>query len=509
MLELKLSTKPLWETPAEGYCFLIADNFEECKIIRKIEQDYYPQLRNLLKKHKFEGKKGQSYVLSAPNENKLIQFIFVGVGKLDGKFDVELENLRRAVGLCVHIIKKLELGSAVLSLPSKKMFDIDQHELVRQFTSTAYLAGYEFKRFKTEKKDDKYNGILYLASQESLHIELEEDLKIGSIIGISSNFTRNLADMPPNLMTPIIVADHAQHIAHEFGLKCKVLDIPQAKELGMGGFLAVQSGSDNEGRFVVLEYNYSSKAPTIALVGKGITFDSGGISLKPASSMTGMKYDMSGAAAVIGTLRAIAQLKPQVNVVGVIPLAENMPSGKATRQDDIVTFMNGKTAEIKNTDAEGRLILADALCYAEKYYSPDVIIDIATLTGACVVSLGLYFSGLMSKNDELADELIEVGKKTGDKLWRLPLTDDYEPAIKSDVADLANSGKSEYSAGTITAGLFLTHFVERTPYAHIDIAGTSDGVLGVSYIGKGATGVGVRLFIEYITHYNNRRSKKF
>lgn len=508
MLEIKLSTKPLWENSVEGYCFLIADNFEDCSMIKKIEQDYYPHLRTLLKRHKFEGKRGQSYVLSAPKDDKLIQFIFVGVGKLNGKFDVELEHLRRAIGTTVHLVKKLELENAILSLPSKKMLDIDQAELIKQVTTSAYLADYEFKKFRTERKDDRYSGILFLASQEGLGIEFEEALRTGTIIGKSANFTRNLADMPPNLMNPIIVADHAQHIAKEFGLKCTVLDAKRAKELGMGGFLAVQEGSENEGRFVILEYEAPSKsAPTIALVGKGITFDSGGISLKPASSMTGMKYDMSGAAAVIGTLRAIAQLKPDVNVVGITPLAENMPSGKAARQDDIITFMNGKTAEIRNTDAEGRLILADALCYAEKYYSPDVIIDIATLTGACVVSLGLYFTGLMSKNDELCEELIEIGKKCGDKLWRLPMTDDYEPAIKSDVADLSNSGKSEYSAGTITAGLFLNHFVEKTPYAHLDIAGTSDGVLGISHLGKGATGVGVRLFIEYIQNYKTRKNK--
>jgi leucyl aminopeptidase len=286
------------------------------------------------------------------------------------------------------------------------------------------------------------------------------------------------------------------------GLKCAVFGRKKAQELGMGGFLSVDSGSEQEGKFVILEYDCGNKdVPTIVLVGKGVTFDSGGISLKPASYMTGMKFDMSGASAVIGVMKVIAQLKPQINVIGLTPLVENMPSGRSNRQDDIVTFMNGKTAEIVNTDAEGRLILADALCYAEKFYEPDVIIDVATLTGACVHALGHFYTGLMTKDPKLAGLLENSSHLTGDRILALPLDDDFKKAIKSEVADISNAGSPAYKAGTITAALFLSNFVEKAAWAHLDIAGTADGVPDVNYLGKGATGVGVRLLVDFILKY--------
>jgi leucyl aminopeptidase len=270
----------------------------------------------------------------------------------------------------------------------------------------------------------------------------------------------------------------------------------------MGGFCAVDAGSDQDGKFVILEYKTSAKnKPTIALVGKGVCFDSGGISLKPSSSMDGMKFDMSGAAATIATMSIIAQLKPDINVIGITPLVENMPSGKAARQDDIITFLNGKTAEIKSTDAEGRLILADALHYAEKYYKPQIIIDIATLTGACAYAIGHFYTGMMTRNQKLADLFIKHGQSTGDKVWQLPLEDDYIDAIKSDVADIANIGSPAYRAGASTAACFLENFIEKAQWIHLDIAGTANEVPGVSYLGKGATGVGVRLFTEFIMNY--------
>jgi len=218
-----------------------------------------------------------------------------------------------------------------------------------------------------------------------------------------------------------------------------------------------------------------------------------------------MKYDMSGAAAVITAMEAVAQLNPKVNVVGVAPAVENMPSGKASRQDDIIRFMNGKTAEIKSTDAEGRLILADALCYAEKNYRPDVMVDFATLTGACVVALGHFYAGLMTENSKLSAALQRAGSLTGDRMWPLPFDDDYEGAIKSEVADINNIGAKAYHAGTITAGRFLNHFVKATPWAHLDIAGVASDVPGVSYLGKGGTGAGVRMIVEFIQNYETKK----
>lgn len=267
--------------------------------------------------------------------------------------------------------------------------------------------------------------------------------------------------------------------------------------MGMGGLAAVSAGSEVDCRFVILEYKTEQKdAPTLAFVGKGITFDSGGLSLKPAASMETMKEDMSGAAAVIGAMEVLAQRKPAVNIVAITPLSENMPSGKATKPGDIIKFYNGKTAEVRNTDAEGRLILADALSYAVKHYKPDAMIDLATLTGACAYALGPFFSGMMTQYDHMAHKVEHAGKLSGDRVWRLPFDNDYKKAIRSDVADICNIGNSKYRAGAITAGFFLQNFVENTPWVHLDIAGVAFDVPDISYYSTGATGYGVRLLVE-------------
>jgi leucyl aminopeptidase len=376
----------------------------------------------------------------------------------------------------------------------------------------AHMADYKFAKFKSKKDDkddskkDEWSYKLLLATGEC--DRCQEALDKANIIGQAINNSRLLCDMPPNVATPTYVSEQVKKIATDIpGLKCAVFGRDKAEELGMGGFLSVDIGSEQEGKFVVLEYNTDVKhartndAPTIALVGKGVTFDSGGISLKPASHMSGMKFDMSGAAAVIGVMQIISQLKPDVNVIGLTPLVENMPSGRSNKQDDIITLMNGKTAEVANTDAEGRLILADALCYAEKFYNPDVIIDIATLTGACAYAIGHFYTALMTKDKELSEALKKSAKISGDKVWALPFDDDYKVAIKSEVADISNTGSPAYKAGTITAGFFLSNFVEKSKWAHLDIAGTADGVPGINYLGKGATGAGVRLLVDFVMNY--------
>jgi leucyl aminopeptidase len=471
--------------------------------------------------------------------NKLVQFMFVGLGKLNNSWHRELELLRRAFAGAVEKMKNLAIPNAVVALPDAKIFktqlfchpelaclaeatsgrrrdsgsiQISPSELLKQLTIIAFMTDYEFAKFKSDKKDKDWSGMLLIeadqsvhtvpAAAQSAHAAFAAALSQGSIIGAAINQARHWADLPGNILTPMELAREAKKVADECKLKCTIFGAEKAKELGMGGFLCVDAGSDQPGQFVILEYHTTVKnAPTIALVGKGVCFDSGGISLKPSDSMHGMKFDMSGAAAVIATMKVLAQLNPSVNVIGVTPLVENMPSGKAARQDDIITFMNGKTAEIKSTDAEGRLILADALHYAEKNYNPEVIIDIATLTGACAYSLGHFYSAIMTRDQALCDTLSAMGKLTGDKVWQLPLEDDYKDAIKSDVADISNTGAKAYLAGTVTATCFLENFVEKARWAHLDIAGTADSVPGVNYMGKGATGVGVRLFVEFVMNY--------
>ena len=510
MLKIKLTDRLCFENKVEGYVVFLSENFEAVSpegldsCISDIEKDFYPHVKLILKKHKFKGKVGQSFALSALKGKSLAQFIFVGVGKLDIESHKELENLRRSIGAAVLKLKALEVTSAVLQVPDNTPFGIDQQELVTQMAVAAYMADYEFTTFKSEKNGAKWECELLFSADCGNCEPCQQALEKAEIIGKSVNQTRLLCDMPPNIATPTYVSEEAKRIANDhMGLKCAVFGKEKAEELEMGGFLSVDVGSEQPGKFVVLEYDCEEdeSAPTIVLVGKGVTFDSGGISLKPANYMTGMKFDMSGAAAVIGAMQAIAQLKPNVHVVGLAPLVENMPSGRANKQDDIVTFMNGKTAEIINTDAEGRLILADALCYAEKFYKPDVIVDIATLTGACLYALGHSYSALMTNDKKLSSLLRDSGLISGDLVWELPLDEDFKPAIKSEVADIANAGAPAYKAGTITAGWFLSNFVEKASWAHIDIAGTADRVPGVNYLGKGATGAGVRLLVDFVLKY--------
>jgi leucyl aminopeptidase len=508
MLSLQLTQKKFWDHPSEGYIFFLKENFDSISPLAKldvIEKEYYPQLQNVLKKHQFQGKRGQSLVLTGTRNKNLVQFIFIGIGKLEDTWHVELEHLRRAMGLAVHILKKFSISSAIYALPHEKPFGVSNTELLYQLALTAYMASYEFTTFKSDGKKNNFKSTITVAINPNFD-ERSFSLQISNadILGTAINNARHLADMPANIMTPTALAEEAQKIAHQHkNVDCTIFGREKALELGMGGFCAVDAGSDQDGKFIVLEYKASKKAPTVALVGKGVAFDTGGINLKPTSSIEHMKYDMTGAASVIALMDAFAQLKPDVNIISIAPCVENMPSGKATRPDDIITCMNGKTVEIKNTDAEGRLILADALCYAEKFYKPTYIIDIATLTGAVLYALGHFYTGLMTKDRELADILVKLGKTTGDRVWELPLDDDFKEANKCDVADIHNNGSSAYYAGTIVGACFLSNFVSKARWVHLDVAGTAHDVTGVNYVGKGATGASMRLLAAFVLGLNN------
>ena len=500
MITIQLSKEDFWANKAEGYFFLLREDFKITSDLNVIESENYPRLKEILKKHKFEGKKDQSFVLTGERDGKLVQFVFLGLGKVSKSFHKNLTNLRATIHKLVALAKNLEIPEGVLKISDADSFGDTMKEVVKQICVASHFADYKFTTFKTkedEKKEFNLKLNLIVDTHEK-HKDLQESLNQGNIIGSAVNIARNWEDLPPNVLNPTYFAKEVEKIAKERKLKSRIFGRKKAVELGMGGFAAVDAGSDQDGKFIVIEYKVNSKkAPTIVLVGKGVTFDSGGISLKPSRAMTGMKFDMCGAAAVMATLQAIAQLKPDINVVGLAAVVENMPSGECTKQDDIITFMNGKTCEIQNTDAEGRLILADTLCYAEKFCKPDVILDIATLTGAVVVALSHFFTAVLTRDDELFKKLEKSGSLTGDRLWRLPLDDLFSPALKSDFADISNIGKPNYSGGTITAGMFLENFVEKTKWAHLDIAGTSNEVPGIS----GATGVGVKLFIDYILNY--------
>jgi leucyl aminopeptidase len=319
-----------------------------------------------------------------------------------------------------------------------------------------------------------------------------EGLKRGEAIVDGTNLARECANRPGNHCTPSFLADQAKKLGKDLGLKVEVLDRKDCEKLGMGSFLSVAQGSDEPPRFIVARWQGAGKTDApVVLVGKGITFDTGGISIKPSAGMDEMKFDMGGAASVLGTLRAVAQLKAKVNLVGIIPTCENMPGGRAIKPGDVVTSMSGQTIEILNTDAEGRLILCDALTYAERF-KPSVVVDIATLTGACVVALGHHRSGLFSADDALAAELLAAGEQALDPAWRMPLDDEYDEELKSHFADMANVGSRD--AGAVVAAMFLKRFTAKLRWAHLDIAGTAWN----SGKAKGATGRPVPLLTHFV-----------
>ena len=338
------------------------------------------------------------------------------------------------------------------------------------------------------------DAITFLISDEAGRSSQEDAAALGSAIAHGTMLARDLSNQPGNKLTPAILAEKAQGVADSTGLKCEILDLEDLKEQGFGTLLAVAQGSEEEPRFIVLDYTpEGEERETVVFVGKGITFDTGGISLKPGKGMEEMKHDMSGAAAVLGAMQVIGNVKPDVRVVGLIAATENMPSGTAIKPGDVVTSYSGRTVEIINTDAEGRLVLADALGYAARY-EPEAVIDLATLTGAVIVALGNLTAGMMGTSQDLMDRLEAAGEKTHERVWQLPLWDDYDEQIKSNTADVKNIGDG--TAGTIAGAVFLKKFAEGYPWVHLDIAGTAWDMKGSSYVPKTASGYGVRLLVQ-------------
>jgi leucyl aminopeptidase len=398
-------------------------------------------------------------------------------------------------------------GSASRFLRSKNVKSIgilpraagDAEKIAQTTIAGAIMGLFEPDKYRTKDKEEREIDSMIVIAEGDDEKALSRGAERGRIIGESTNFTRDLANEPGGYMTPTILADRAKRVAKEFGLSVDILDQKQMEKLGMGALLGVSRGSDEPPKLIILKYQpsrfRSSKGELLALVGKGITFDSGGISLKPGENMELMKYDMTGAATVIGTMRAIAQLKPSVPVLGVAPCSENLPSGKATKPGDVLRAMTGKTIEVINTDAEGRLVLADAIAYAKKLGATRII-DMATLTGAVSIALGDVNTAILGTDQNLIDGVIAAGKEVGERFWQLPLDDDYTKQIKSDIADIKNVGGKK--AGTITAAAFLKEFAEETPWAHLDIAGTAWADPATPYRSKGPTGIAVRTLVEFI-----------
>lgn len=429
------------------------------------------------------------------SSTKARRLIICGIGESDS---LTPEQLRRSAAAAVQRATALHCQRVACVLRSSIL---DAETAAQTVVEGMILGSYSFDKYFTEKKREE----MIRVSQVTILVDSDQVPAVRRGVATGEGVTsgvivaRDLANAPSNELDPEGLTKRCRELS-KLGVKVTVLNKSQITKLGMGGLLAVNQGSLRPPYFVVMEWSRGRKGEApIVLVGKGITFDSGGISIKPAAGMSDMKMDMGGAAAVIGTMRSVAELKLNRNVVGLVPTTENMPSGSAYKPGDVIQFLNGKTAEIDNTDAEGRLILADALSYASRY-KPQAVIDLATLTGACVVALGSVATGLMGNNEELNARLKESGNRTYDRVWELPLWDEYEELIKSDIADVKNSGGR--FAGTITAGLFLKHFIGDYPWAHLDIAGTGMTSKASGYINKGGTGAGVRLLVELIKSWS-------
>jgi len=450
---------------------------------------------SVIKSEEFSGKEGEIVLLHvAPKgKGKASRILLVGVGE---KTDYNAPQVAILAGTATRHLRKLNVKSFALVPRS----DTEARDTAAQAIQGVVTSQFELDKYKTKEKNDKTIETFAICVAGANEKELKAGLTRGEIIGESINFTRDLSNEPPNILTPTEMAKRAQAMARATGLTCEILDEKQMEKLGMGSLLSVSIGSEQPAKLIVLRYepkkSTGKKGELIALVGKGITFDTGGISIKPAESMDAMKYDMTGGGTVIGTMRAIGLLKPSVPVLGVVAAVENMPDGKATRPSDVVTAMNGKTVEILNTDAEGRLILADAVAYAEQQGATRIV-DMATLTGAVIIALGDHNTAVLGNDDELVRDIIECGKEVGENFWQLPIGKEYSRAIKSDIADLKNIGGGR-KAGTIIGAVFIQEFVDKAKWAHLDIAGTAWADDTKPHQSKGPTGVAIRTLLRLV-----------
>ena len=423
----------------------------------------------------------------------------VGLGE---KKDFTVEKARQALGKMVTATKSGLFSSFTTNVMEKAASNkLDQQLLGRAAAESLLLANYGFTKYFAKEKQEKKKPVSLVALQWAGGNEFNEGLRIGRVIAEATNVTRDLVNEPANVVNSEYMEKMAKQVASQYSsVKLKVLNKAELEKEGMGALLGVNAGSSNPPKLVILEYNGSKKGKYTALVGKGITFDSGGYNLKPTKYIEDMATDMAGAAAVMAAVKIAAELKVKKNLLAVMPLCENMVDATAQHPGDIVRAYNGKTIEIGNTDAEGRLILCDALAYTEAKYDPEVMIDLATLTGACVVALGYYAAGVMGKDDELLHALHEAGNTSGDKVWQLPFFEEYQDWMDGSKSDLNNNSQKGkgYEAGSITAGVFLSKFVEKAKWAHVDIAGSAYWMVDGAYLSKGATGSGVRLLSYYL-----------
>jgi len=457
-------------------------------------------IKSVIDSEELKGKEAEIVFLHLVGNSgiKAQRLLLVGVGERNEYTTTQASQM---AGTAVRALR-LKNAKSIGVVPR---LEGNSEEIASVVAQGSIMGLFEPDKYRTVDKEKREIARLIVVMDGADETDLKRGVERGRIVGEAVNFTRDLANEPGAYMTPTIMSERARDVASEFGLSIDVLDEARMEQEGMGSLLSVARGSDEPGKLIVLKYIPSTGVEEskglLAFVGKGVTFDSGGISLKPGENMELMKYDMTGGATVIGAMLAISQLKPPIPVLGVIPCAENLPSGKATKPGDVVRAMTGKTIEVINTDAEGRLILADAIAYAKKL-GATTIVDMATLTGAVSIALGDVHAAVLGTDQELIDEIIVAGKEAGEKFWQLPLDKEYSKQIKSDIADIKNVGGRR--AGTITAAAFLKEFADGVSWAHLDIAGTAWGEEAKPYRSKGPTGIAVRTLIKIVGRASSR-----
>ncbi|HZQ17939.1 MAG TPA: leucyl aminopeptidase [Terriglobales bacterium] len=489
-----LSLSPAAQVETECLAVVVLDRGDKNQneaVVSTADKAVQKTAAELISSGDITGKIFETSWLHKPAGLKAKRLLLIGGGKAK---NFSASELRKIAGAAVRALKPRNLHSLAFATPEQ----ISAEDAVKAIVEGAFVGNFDSDTYKSDRKNQSVNSVIVVVSGEQA--KLQRAMDESRIIGESQNFTRNLVNEPSNRMTPTILAKHAQDMSKEVGLKCEVYGTDKIKELKMGAFWGVAQGSDEPPALIVMRYEPAGapEKPVLGLVGKGITFDTGGISIKPADGMEKMKYDMAGGATMIGVMRAIALLKPKVKVIGIVCATENMPSGKAQKPGDIQTAMSGKTIEIINTDAEGRLVLADGLCYARQLGCTHLI-DAATLTGAVVVALGYVNAGVFASDDKMYEKFAKAISEAGEKMWRLPLGDEYLEAMRSSIADLQNSGGRW--GGASTAAAFLKEFAEETPWIHLDIAGTAWMDDNKPWIAKGPSGIAVRSLIEFAREF--------
>jgi len=468
-----------------------------------VDQALGGAITRLIAEGEIKGKLNEITLVHTLGKMEPERVVVLGLGKQE-KFT--LDSIRAAMAEASKFLRKLGVKQAATIVHGAGIGGMEAEKAAQALTEGSILGLYTFRKHTTREPEHGEIEELLIAERDgSKHAALEQGVRRGRILAEATNHARDMINEPANYMTPSDMAEVARSVAAKYGLECSVLEREEMQNLGMGALLGVAQGSRQPPKFIIISYRGGDSAKTtLGLVGKGLTFDSGGISIKPSESMDEMKGDMAGGAAVIAAMRAIAEFKAKINVTGLIPATENLPGGAALKPGDVLKAMNGKTIEVVNTDAEGRLILADALCYARKLgLSP--LVDVATLTGACHVALGDVCTGAFGNNQETITRVIKAGEESGEKIWQLPMFDEYKEQNKSDVADIKNSGGRW--GGAITAAQFLAEFSQDTPWTHLDIAGTSFSSKERAYTLKGATGVAVRTLVNFALAIAEERSK--